>query len=139
MYRYHTELAFRQAKASGVAKRFLKPYEEAWCAPKGWKWSTDFEYNGVLYTHGTGTSGDKAAINKALNMRQSVVQGHIHTIASINYNVSPKDILFGMQVGCGIDDKAYAFNYAKSNIKKSIISCGVVINGTQPIIIPMPI
>jgi predicted phosphodiesterase len=133
----HSALVFRQAHASGIAKRFIKPYEEMWNAPKGWSWHTDIEHLGVLYTHGTGTSGDKAALTKALNMRQSVVQGHIHTVANIAYNASPKDLLFAMQVGCGIDDNQYAFNYAKENIKKSIISCGVVINGTQPILIPM--
>jgi hypothetical protein len=43
-----------------------------------------------------------------------------------------------MQAGCGIDDKAYAMNYAMFNLKKSIISCHVVLNdGKLPIIILM--
>ena len=34
-----------------------------------------------------------------------------------------------MNVGCGIDAKAYAFNYGKDSRKKPILSCGVVIDG----------
>lgn len=42
-----------------------------------------------------------------------------------------------MQVGGAIDDKAYAFAYAKEHLKKSIVGCAVVINGKLPIYIPM--
>jgi hypothetical protein len=38
-----------------------------------------------------------------------------------------------MCVGCGVDDKSYGMNYSKNFPKKSIISCGVVLD-KQPII-----
>ena len=136
----HTALPFRRAYEMGIPSRFIKPYNDIWNAPKGWQWNTHWELYGVLYTHGTGMSGPKAAITKAVNMRQSVVMGHIHTEAGVLYNASNKDLLFGLQVGCGIDDKTYAMAYAKDFTKKSIIGCGVVLNkGTLPIFIPMPL
>ncbi len=131
----HSNRMFRMAYESGIPKRFMKTYEEMWEAPKGWLWSESFEICGVHYSHGNGTSGPNAALKRAIQLRKSVVQGHIHTEAGIQYNVSSIDAIFGMQVGCGIDDKMYAFNYAKDNIKKSIISCAVVLeNGRLPIL-----
>jgi hypothetical protein len=133
----HTALPFRRAFAYGIPSRFLKPYEEMWDAPKGWKWDTHWIINDVYYTHGTGQAGPSAAIKRALNLRMPTVMGHIHSEAGVQYNVSPKDILWGMLVGCGVDDKEYAFEYAKDNPKKFIISCGVVLDGKIPIVIPM--
>ena len=131
----HSNRMFRLAHEVGIPKRMLKTYEELWEAPKGWIWQESWNIDGVHYTHGSGMSGANAAIKKAIHLRQSTVIGHIHTEATIQYNVSAIDSIWGMQVGCGIDDKAYAFNYAKENLKKSIISCGVVVeNGRMPIL-----
>lgn len=127
----HDLIINRQAFKSGLSKRWIKGLDEVLGTPS-WEYDTEFEINGVLYTHQLGSDLMKAAVNR----RQSIVAGHIHTKAGIDYNVSKKDILFAMQVGCGIDDTAYAFAYAKLNTKKSIISCGVVL-GELPIVIPM--
>jgi predicted phosphodiesterase len=133
----HDELIHRRAFSSGLSKQWIKGYSEVLEIPN-WRFAVEHEINNVLYTHGTGTSGENAAYNKALNRRKSVVQGHIHTVANIKWNVSENDRLFALQVGCGIDDSFYAFNYARGFLKKSIISCAVVLNsGTLPIILPM--
>jgi hypothetical protein len=50
-----------------------------------------------------------------------------------------KDLLFAMNCGCLIDQHAYAFEYAKHALEKSFIGVGVVIEGKQPILIPMPL
>lgn len=129
----HSSLPFRKANTAGLTKRFLKAYEDIWEAPKGWSWKVNHEYLGVYYTHNASTK----PLTMAVNRRQSVVAGHHHTSASIEWNVSKKDKIFGMLTGCGIDDSSYAFAYAKDNAKKSIISCAVVLNGEIPIILPM--
>lgn len=126
----------RKAKSAGISSAWLRSYSEVLDLP-GWDFQITHEVNGVLYIHGTGSSGDKAAMNRALNFRKSVVQGHIHTVANVNWNVSEIDKVFAMQVGCGIDDKTYAMEYARFNTKKSVISCGVVIDGKLPIVVPM--
>jgi len=131
----HSNRMFRLAHEAGIPKRMLKTYEQLWEAPKGWKWRESIDIHGVHYTHGSGMSGSSGALKKATQLRKSCVIGHIHTEVGIQYNVSAIDSLFGMQVGCGIDDKKYAFHYAKDNLKKSIISCGVVLNkGKLPIV-----
>ena len=68
----------------------------------------------------------------------SIVQGHIHTEAYVDWYCNKEHKLFAMQVGCGVDDRSYAMAYAKNFTKKYIVSCGVVLNnGTLPIVIPM--
>ncbi len=131
----HTARPFRLAHDAGLSKKFIKPYEQIWEAPKGWQWKESYDIYGVHYTHGTGTSGPNAALKRAIQLRKPVCCGHIHTEATVQYNVSAIDAIWGMIVGSGIDDKQYAFHYAKDNLKKSIISCGVVLeSGKLPII-----
>jgi len=90
----------------------------------------------VMYVHGTGTSGRSGCANRALQMGVNCVQGHIHTESSVIYNGNN----WGLQVGCGIDKKQYAFAYAKTFPKPVKISCGVVLNnGTMPIVVPMSV
>ena len=130
----HDLIINRKAFSSGLSTRWIKGLSEVLECPK-WQFDLEFIDNNILYTHGTGTSGENAAYNKALNKRISVIQGHLHSVANIKYNVSQNDVLFAMQVGCGVDDKRYAFDYAKAFPKKFVVSCGVVVdNGRLPII-----
>jgi predicted phosphodiesterase len=127
----HDRIIARKLMSSGLSNRWIKNFNEIIDAP-GWTFGTEKVIDDVLYFHGEGAMNLRATI---LNRRQSVVAGHFHTKAEIIYNASEKDLLFGMAVGCGIDDKSYAMEYAKFNVKKSIISCGVVLEGKTPIII----
>ena len=133
----HTARPFRMARANGIPKKFLKTYEEAWEAPSTWQWADSWEINGVHYTHGTGFSGANAAIRIATRHRQNTVIGHIHSEAGIQYSASKIDLVWGMQLGGALNDKSYAAYYAKDQLKKSIVGCGVVLNGTLPIYEPM--
>ena len=133
----HDQIINRKAFSSGLSKRWIKGLDEVLEVP-GWNFDMEHIEHGVLFTHGTGTSGQNAAYNKALNRRMSVVQGHLHSESNIRYNVSKNDIIYGMQVGCGVDDRKYAFDYAKANPRKFIISCGIILNkGKLPILLPM--
>ena len=135
--RNHSALPYRRAKAGGVPKRFLKTHNEAWGVPNTWEWHTKVEIDGVLYTHGTRT-GKTAALNLAINNRQSAVQGHTHSYAGVVFTASDRDMIFGMNVGGGIDVNRYAFEYGKNFDVKPCLGCGVVIDGWQPIWVPMP-
>jgi hypothetical protein len=133
----HTARPFRQAKSNGVPKKFMKTYEEAWEAPSTWKWADSWEFNNIHFTHGTGHSGPNAAIKIATRHRQSTVIGHIHSEAGIQYSASKIDLVWGMQVGGALCDKSYAAHYAKDQIKKSIVGCGVILDGKIPLYEPM--
>lgn len=133
----HDQIIQRKAFTTGLSKRWIRGLNEVLQVPN-WEFDLEHHIDDVIYTHGTGTSSDRAAFQRALNRRRSIVSGHLHTTASITWNVSDMDRIFAMNVGCGIDDAQYSFDYAKTFSKKSIVSCGVVLNkGKIPIIIPM--
>lgn len=134
----HTARPFRLAKTAGIPSKFIKTYRESWEAPEGWKWADSWEFDGVHFTHGTGHSGPRAAITVAMRYQMNVVMGHIHSEAGIQYSANKHRLVWGMQVGGAIDDKSYAAAYAKDQLKKSIVGCGVILNnGTLPVYEPM--
>lgn len=134
----HSALPFRKATTAGIPNRFMKTYEEIWNAPPGWKWDLSWELDGVLYEHGTGSSGAGAARSRAISNRQSTVIGHSHSFGGVDYMASRNDIIFGLNVGCGINVDHMAFSYGKNFPKKPTLGCGVVIDeGKTGIFVPM--
>jgi len=133
----HDALPFRKIFSAGLPAHWLKSYQEMLESPSSWDWNFIHIINDVIYTHGTGMSGEMAAINATRENRQSTVIGHLHTVMNTRFLASYKDLIFGMSVGCGIDHEKYAFAYSKTNSRKPVISCGVVLNGKLPINIPM--
>ena len=88
----------------------------------GWTFTESLEIDNVLYVHG---EGGTARTRCKLDM-QSVVQGHLHTQAYVEYQVGRKSRVFGMQVGCGINHETYAMAYAKAGKKPARCNCMIV-------------
>jgi predicted phosphodiesterase len=136
----HDARLYRQAAEKSIPSVMLKSYQEWTQAPKGWKWALKHTIDGVLYTHGTAAKGGEFPhVTIAKAARMSTVIGHIHTAAGVHYMASDNDLIFAMACGCGMDSKSYAAQYAEELTKKPIVGCAVVIDGTQPIYIPMPL
>ena len=123
----HDYRIWRQGKAAKLPKKVFKTYKEILETPEHWYFhDNDLEIgNDIIVTHGT--IGD--ALTRAKAARQSVIQGHLHTQAYVQWAVSKKDKIFGMQTGCGIDRSVYAMAYAADNAKKPIISAGLLLDG----------
>jgi len=119
----HDRIVYRKGFSGGIPKRWLKPFNEVLETPK-WKFVERLVIDNVQYIHGEAGT----ARTKSKNDMMSTVQGHIHTQAYTEWVVGQKFKIFGMQVGCGIDSKAYAAAYAK-HFKKQAIGCGVVLGG----------
>lgn len=134
----HDDIPKRQLATLGIPPSFLQTFEKNWEFPEEWEIADHYIDDGVLYQHGLGAGGESGAINKALYERMSNVQGHQHSVFGVSYKANQKDIIFGMSVGCGVDNNAYAFNYGKYAIKKPVIGCGVVISSAEAYAIPMP-
>ncbi|MBT6047741.1 MAG: hypothetical protein HOG49_13110 [Candidatus Scalindua sp.] len=135
----HDCLVDRKGKTAGLPKRCFRPYREIWNLPNKWEDAFDFEIDKVIYQHGTGLSGKLAHLNAAISNRASTVIGHCHSFAGIAFTASPRDCIFGMNVGCGINNKELAFAYGKDFPHKPIVSCGVVYNGENPRLFRMPL
>lgn len=133
----HSALPFRQAQATGIPRKFLRTYQEIWEAPKGWQWHVELDIDHVNYSHGIGCSGQMGAMNRALRSRVSSVIGHLHSFGGVNYHASDNDMIFGLNVGCGIDKRALAFTYGRAFVNKPTLGCGIVIDGRIAHFVPM--
>ncbi len=133
----HGSLVFRKALAGGLSRRFFKSPGEILEAPKTWTWHFDITLklpNGTscYFHHSKGANAKKNS--QALGM--SFVQGHHHESFEIQYWGNPNALLFGMTVGCLVDNKSLAMAYNKNNLKRPVIGCAVIIDSI-PQLIPM--
>jgi len=124
----HDERIIRLAESVDIPEEFLKDHATIWETPN-WEWVFDTVIDDVYYFHGTGCAGLHPAFNIMRQMSMSVVMGHIHSAGGIKWLVNPRKRMFGMDVGCGIDDKKAAFAYGQHTKKRSVLSCGVVLDG----------
>jgi metallophosphoesterase superfamily enzyme len=127
----HDRLIMRKAQTAGLSRMWIKDYAEVLGTP-GWNFTDSIEIDDVLYIHGEGGTA-RARVRRDL---QSIVQGHLHSQAYIDWCVGAKFKLFGMQVGCGINHESYAMAYGKEGPKPAI-ACGVILQGEVPINIMM--
>ena len=118
----HDRLIMRKATTSNIPRQWVRTYKDVLETP-GWIFTESMEIDDVMYIHGEGGT----AKNKAKNDLQSHVQGHLHSQAYIEFLVGNKRKVFGMQVGCGVDNSSYAMAYGK-HFRKPIISCGIIID-----------
>ena len=124
----HDERVIRLAESVNIPTKFLRDFSEIW-KTSGWEWDYDFIIDNVYYFHGTGNGGTHPAWNVMSKQLMSVVMGHLHSRAGIKWKVNPQKRIFGMDVGCGIDVKAYQFAYGRHCKEKPVLACGVVIDG----------
>ena len=132
----HSSLVYRRALKYGMSRSFLKDYGE-FLGTKKWKWVDDLTLTmsnkqKCFFTHGR--SADILKVSQAMGM--SAVQGHYHTKFIISYWANPDNIFFAMNVGCLINQKSMAFNYAKNFRTRFIIGCGIILEGI-PKLLPM--
>ena len=133
----HSSLVYRRALKYGLPKDYLKSYNEFLGVGNGWKWVDDYtitlsDGSRCFFTHGISADVLKVAAQYGMN----TVQGHFHTKFSISYFSNPDALIWGMQVGCLINQKSMAFDYAKNFKSRFIVGCGMIIDG-QPKLMPM--
>lgn len=133
----HDTIPLRQAATVGIGERFLKSFSEVFNLPKAWEISDEFIIDDVLYKHGVNCGGENGAVNAAKTECMSVVIGHAHSFAGCKYIVNPRNIRFGLSVGCGIDVQAYSFAYGKAMTRRPILGCGIVYNSGKADFVPM--
>ena len=132
----HSSLVYRRALKFGMSKEFLRDYGD-FLGTKKWKWIDDLTLtmsNGqrCFFTHGK--SAEVIKTSQAYSM--NTVQGHYHTKFTISYWANPDNIFWAMNVGCLINQKSMAFDYAKNFRTRFIVGCGIILNGI-PRLLPM--
>jgi len=136
----HDCLPYRKARTIGLPDDILYSLSDILETP-GWQWKdrySDHCIDKVIYRHGDmGKGGGYAAHKNAKETFSSLVQGHWHTQFGVDWYACHRDLVFGMQVGCGIDRHKLAFEYGRKIVAKPILGCGVVIDGRHAICEPM--
>jgi hypothetical protein len=137
----HLERIQKSAALSNIPKQVLKPTEEIFKAPKGWKWSRSLKMklggHYCFFTHGRSKD-----LSWARSLGMNVIQGHHHELFQIIYfrpndeSKSTKSLRWSMFVGSLIDNNALAFSYNKNNKNQPILGCAVIAQG-YPILVPM--
>ncbi|MHA2254358.1 MAG: metallophosphoesterase [Candidatus Kariarchaeaceae archaeon] len=133
----HDKIIMRKMFKEGISMRWVKTFNEV-LNTHSWTFDKEFEYDNVKYIHGLKGGAVNGAMAKARNRGISIVQGHWHAKSNTRWHATDNQRIFAMQVGCGVDEDAYAMAYAEDPMERWIISCGVVLeNGQLPIVEPM--
>lgn len=135
----HDRRVIRVAEANGIPGKFIRTYKETWATP-GWDWVRNYtdKENEILYLHGDEGGGSLyPAFNFVRKMGMSCVLGHHHTCAGFKWLVNPLRRMFGLDVGCLVDDNAMAFAYSNKQVMRSVLGAALIKDG-QPQFIALP-
>ena len=137
----HDALTERQCVTAGLLPSMLREQRDIWGVPEAWNVHPRFSryhYDGTVYAHGdSGKGGMYAAVKNSRDNFCNWVSGHCHSEAGVWYTTVEGGRVFGMNVGCGVDNDNLAFNYGKKFNRKPTLGCGVVIDGKRAIFEPM--
>lgn len=126
----HDIIPARQLRKIGIdPETWLRDMAEVYQFPEGWQVCQEYWIDDVLYHHGYTASGVNGFRMDAKNRMVNTVSGHNHSNAGISASASDHRLVWGMAVGCGVDNTSMAFAYGKHFKNKPIIACGVVIDG----------
>lgn len=125
----HDARVRRVSTSVGIPDIYLKEFNDLY-ATHGWNWVESVEIDGVYYYHGEGSGGLYPAFNAAKMRMQPTVIGHYHSACGVWYQAGPTQKVWGMNVGCGVDRNHWSMQYGAAFLKKPIVACGVVIDGT---------
>lgn len=141
IYGNHDAIPARQMKKVGLdPDQYMRPIEEVYNFPAGWRVREDIEIDGVLYHHGHTACGVNGFRKDSQARFQSTVTGHAHGNSGVSYTATNRELVYGCAVGCGIDNRSMAFAYGKHFKLKPIVSCAVIKeNGRLPMVFPMPL
>ena len=125
----HSALPERKAQSVGLPPEVILNFKTLW-GLDGWEIHprfTDLLIDNVIYRHGDKEKGGQmSALKNAQAQFKSLVMGHLHAQAGINYHANQDGVVFGMNVGCGVDHTHPAMNYGRIYAARPVLGCGVV-------------
>ncbi len=134
----HGSLVTRKMHHYGIPIRVLKSQQELYGTP-GWNWWHEIVLKtargDVYLCHGK--SGMYGKMPKEMGM--SCIQGHYHGKAEITWHRTATRDHFNMLVGCLVDENSMAMAYARNNLPKPILACGVLDDNGMPYVVRMDV
>jgi metallophosphoesterase superfamily enzyme len=133
----HDRIPARQLRKIGMEPSiFMKPLAEIYGLPSGWDVRDSVVIDDVLYHHGETAGGVNGFRKDAETRMRCTVTGHNHSNFGVSYTATDQELVWGLAVGCGVNQRHMAFAYGRHFAKKPVIGCGVVIDGV-PHAVPM--
>lgn len=129
----HTSRVYRRAFEVGLPKQVIKDYQQMLEAPIGWQWSDEWIIDSILFQHGE--AYNKNTVQSVQRSMMNVCYGHTHQVGISYVNIG-RATYWGFNVGCLIDNNAYAFAYGKHSKFKPVTGVGIVIDG-KPQFVPL--
>ena len=131
----HDAIPSRKAKTAGLGQDVIKSYNDLYDVK--WNWQDKHFFKSgkqeILLVHTMSTN----TLNNAKSHSHCSIQGHHHSSFGIEYFTDLNMIRWSMTVGCLVDIKSPAFNYASgATMKRPVIGCGAIIDG-EPRLLPM--
>lgn len=133
----HDAIPSRKAKAAGLPQDTIKSYNDLYNV--NWNWADKHFFNiknkddKCLLVHTMSTN----TLNNAKSHSFNSIQGHHHSNFGIEYFADEGQLRWSMTVGCSVDLKHPAFNYASgATMKRPIIGHGAIIDN-EPRLLPM--
>jgi predicted phosphodiesterase len=124
----HDTRIIRKGTHEGLPKECLKTWREVMGIPDGWKQHWEHDLGPAMAIHGDRYSGANGIRNAVSDNMMSTVMGHIHTEAGVFWQETKAGLYWGLQAGCLIDHEYDAFEYQRTNRKRPLLGCGVVID-----------
>ena len=87
---------------------WLRNLEEVYDMPEGWEVVQEAVIDDVIYHHGYTANGVNGFRNDAARRMCNSVSGHCHSNAGISASASDHRLVWGMAVGCGVDNTKLA-------------------------------
>jgi hypothetical protein len=126
----HGSLVFRKGKHHGLPRQVLKSYQEMLGAPPEWRWHFKIVVhlsNGseVDIHHSYGAN----VLAQSKKRGRSLIQGHHHNDAGVQWWGTDTKDHFAAFTGCGIDDLSLAYAYNKNQVDRPRLGALIVLDG----------
>lgn len=128
----HDSLPERKIMTAGLTAKTFTGYVNYYETP-GWKWKSEIIIPAFHHRLWFKHSWAKGTMAKGGVGGYSIICGHTHTEAGVKWSQFPGHSSFSLYVGCGINMKSAAFDYAKHNGNLPVISCATIIDGEPQI------
>ena len=119
----HEDRLCKMGKVVGIPSLYFKTFNELFDV--NWYVKDEHIINDIYFTHGKTSTIGKLALSCGI----SAVQGHYHSMLSINYFKTVTRTFFDAFTGSFADDSSLAMKYSANSIKKSIYGTLSVIEG----------
>lgn len=135
----HELRLMKRMKEAGIPSDFIPDINSVLDLPSTWDWAFHHIVDGVRYIHGN-RSGLYVHARLPKDYLQSTVCAHTHSTGAVQFMSTDDTLLWGMNAGCLIDTKSFAFEYARDFTNRPVLGAGTVLNyGKLPIFHPMPL